>query len=220
MFENRLQAGMALVQNLRSYQDRDSAVVVAIPRGGVVIGRVVADELHLPLEIIVVKKLQAPENPELAIGAVGPNNTKVLDMSLALRIGVEQAYLDEEIARKRQEVSERLKKFKGKSSTLSKELYKNKIVILTDDGIATGATVEAAILAIKKQKPQKIILAIPVAPRDTIQKLTKMVDEVVVLEMPEQFASVGQQYHDFPQISDEEVRELLSHQSSDNSHQK
>jgi len=169
VFENRQEAGEILSQKLLKFKGIKNALILAIPRGGVVIGKVVADTLGIPLGMVYAKKIPTPGQPELAAGAY--------------------------IARG--------KKF-GKTPNVN-----SKTVILTDDGIATGATVETAIKYLRKEKVKKIILAVPVAPKETVKKLKCMVDRLIILETPTFFGAVGEFYRDFPQVTDEEVIQLL-----------
>lgn len=209
MFQNRSEAGTLLAEKLREYKNNKEAIVLAIPRGGVIVGRQIANILHLPLSAIVVKKLGAPGNPELAIGAIAPDGVKVVDWELALRVGADQEYLDQEVKRKREELEERIKKLRIANC----ELQRKKIIILIDDGVATGATILAAIKYIKESQKSRIMLAVPVIAVDTYDRLKPEVDELVALEIPEFFGAVGQFYSEFPQISDSEVISILSNLS-------
>lgn len=205
MFKNREEAGFRLAQKLSSFNKKDGVLVLGIPRGGVVIAKIVAEELKLPLDVLVTRKIGAPNQLELAIGAVGPGETVVLDKDLINKLRVDENWLKEEIEKKKREVGGRIKKFgQGK-----KYGFKNKTIILTDDGVATGATVEAAIKYLRKVGIKKIILTVPVAPKDTLRHLSKLVEETLVLETPEFFEAVGQFYQDFPQVTDKEVIQLL-----------
>lgn len=206
MFTTREEAGYQLAQQLAAYKQQKDTLVLAIPRGGVLVGRAIADRLDLPLDVLVVKKLGAPANPELAIGAVSSNGVTVVDKELIATLGVSEAYLESEIAGKIQEVKSRESLLR---SGKRKPPIKGRCLIVVDDGIATGATIEAAINYLRKHQPAKIILAVPVGPRDTMRKLKKLADEVVVLAEPENFSAVGEFYESFPQVGDEEVRELL-----------
>lgn len=222
MFQNRQQAGLLLAKRLKAYDSRLDALVLAIPRGGVVVGAAIAKYLHLPLAVVVVKKLGAPGNSELAIGAIAPNGIKMIDAPLALRLGVDQQYLDEEIERKKKEVKEREKKYQ--KSNIKNQISKKKIVIIVDDGVATGATVLAALKFINHQKltthpsiplragnsELRTIVAVPVIAKDSYDKLKSEVDELIALEIPESFGAVGQFYREFHQVNDEEVSEILS----------
>ncbi|MBI3379942.1 phosphoribosyltransferase [Candidatus Gottesmanbacteria bacterium] len=212
MFQNREEAGKLLAAELSKYKNNQDAVVLAIPRGGVVVGRQIADKLSLPLILAVVKKIGAPGNPELAIGALAPSNTKFIDWDLVFRSNVGQDYLDAELDAKRNEIEERVQKFKIRN--LKSVIRNKKIIILTDDGIATGATTRAAINYIKiitknQETIAKIILAIPVIAKETYDKIKKEVNKIFALEIPQSFNAVGQFYKEFPQVSDEEVMELL-----------
>lgn len=217
MFKNRVEAGRLLSDKLIKYRGNTKTAVLSIPRGGIVVGQELAKNLNLPLTYVVVKKLRAPGNPELAIGALAPDGVKVIDWELALKIGVEQEYLDEEIERKQKEVEERTEKFLERSNLRggSTSLKDKNFIILTDDGVATGATVLAAIKYIKNLKPTtynlspKIILAVPVVAKDTFDKLKSEVDEIIALEIPDSFSAVGQFYEEFPQVTDEEVIKML-----------
>lgn len=211
MFDSRQSAGELLTQQLKQKgYDGKNTIVLAIPRGGIVTGKAVADVLGTPLDIVVTRKIPAPHQPELAIGAVGPGGTRVIDISLAERTGADEHYLKKKIQELKKEIEEREVRFRHSRGPLTK-LVKEKIVLIVDDGVATGATVEAAIRYLKTQKPKKIILAVPVASQESVKNLKPLVDDLVVLEIPEEFMAVGQFYRDFPQVSDEEVIKLLSY---------
>jgi len=233
VFQSREEAGQLLSTKLSKYQKDKYAIVLGIPRGGVVVGNQIAKLLNISFSAVVVKKLSAPDNPELAIGAIAPENVKVIDWDLALRSGVEQGYLDEEVEKKRKEVEERIKKYSRSSGihdatdahssqAASGKISNYKTIILTDDGVATGATVLAALKYIKNirlaanDRKLKTILAVPVIARDTYNKLKSEVDpdqigvdEIIALEIPESFSAVGQFYNEFPQVTDEEVMKML-----------
>ena len=150
MFKNREEAGKLLSSKLSGYQKDNDAIVLAIPRGGVIVGKQIANLLKIQFAVIIVKKLTAPHNPELAIGAITLGKIKIIDWDLALRLGVEQEYLDMEIEKKSKEVEERERKFSRPAGGLESRIKNKKIIILTDDGVATGATVLAAIKYIKE----------------------------------------------------------------------
>lgn len=213
MFINRVDAGRQLAEKLLGYKNIKNGLVLAIPRGGVETGYVIAGKLKLPLDVLVVRKIGAPENEELAIGAVGPPRGKnpkcvvVWDKDLCLRLGVDEAWKREIEIEKEKEVVQRISKFRGEKKTLN---VKGKIIILVDDGIATGATVEAAIVWLKAMSAKQIILAVPVAAQDTWGKLAGLVDEAIALETPGDFAAVGQFYDNFQPVTDERVKELLN----------
>ena len=210
MFKNRGEAGRKLAEEILRNEDikklREGKVILAIPRGGVVVGKELAQALNCPLDVLITRKIGAPGNPELGIGAVGPGGIRIIDWDLAGRVGADKNYLESKIENLKFEIGEREKKFRVGKKPLE---IKDKTVILTDDGIATGATIEAAIAWLKSQKAKKIILAVPVAPPEVIKKLKPLVDELICLDQPEFFAAVGQFYQEFEQISDNEVLELL-----------
>lgn len=175
-------------------------------------GRKLAEALKAPLDVLITRKIGAPGNPELAIGAVGPSTgsgqgpVRIIDWDLAGRVGADKDYLESKIENLKLEIKEREGKFRAGKKTLE---VAGKTVILTDDGIATGATIEAGIAWLKSQKVKKIILAVPVAPPEVVEKLRPLVDEFVCLDQPEFFAAVGQFYQEFPQVSDETVIKIL-----------
>ena len=205
MFKDREQAGRLLAQKLLPFKRKRDTVVVGVPRGGMPIAIALAKKLNLPFDFIVTKKLGAPGNKELAIGAVGLS-VKVHDKDLIERLGVTEEYLKFEEENKRKEIKELTTKFR---KAKKKENIKDKRIILVDDGIATGATLEAAILYLRKKRAKEIILAVPVAPIESVDKFGAVVDKIVVLETPKNFYAVGQFYEHFPQITDEEVLKLL-----------
>jgi len=203
VFKNRVQAGQLLAEKLK-YLKGEDVIVLAIPRGGVMVGAEIAKVLNCPLDIIVTKKIGAPGNPELAVGAMGSDGSIVWDKSLLARLSLSISDLAPQVQSAKLKVKSYSAKFKVKEKNL-----KNKTVILTDDGIATGATVEAAIQVIKNQEPKRLIVAMPVAPPDSIKRLKKIVDEVVCLSTPALFWAVGQFYQEFEQVEDKEVIKML-----------
>lgn len=206
MFKNRQEAGRLLAKKLSCLKDKNP-IVLAIPRGGVVIGREIAQFLGCPLDIIVTKKIGAPKNPELAIGAVGPEGIKVIDKNLCQRVGAADDYLKIKTEQLKKEIIIKEKILRQKQKPLSPA---GKTVILTDDGVATGSTVEAGIKFLKTKKPKKIILAVPVLASDTLERLLPLVDELIYLEAPWDFWAVGQFYQEFPQVEDKEVIKILA----------
>lgn len=208
LFKNREEAGELLAQQLKKKNlSREDSIVLAIPRGGVVTGKEISQRLSLPLDIIVPRKLGAPGNPELAIGATTSEGGLVLDKELVEKLGITDQYVTTENLKEMEEAKRREKLFRRNRPY--PELV-GKTVVLVDDGVATGATVKAAINAIRKQLPLKVVLAVPVAPADTVEDLSKRVEETVVLVTPEPFRAVGAFYHYFPQVQDSEVIRLLN----------
>jgi len=204
IFKDRVDAAQRLAKKLE-WIKKENPVILAIPRGGVVTGDVIAKTLGLSLDIIVSRKVGAPYNPELAIGAVAHDGSFFPNSDLINTLGIPKNYLDEKIAEQMEEIEHRLVKFRGRTDYD----LKNKTVVLVDDGIATGATVFVALEWIKKQNPKRVIVAIPVGPRDTIERLSKIA-EVVVLDAPESFGAVGEFYHSFDQVEDYQVAEIMS----------
>ena len=199
MFKDRTEAAQLLAQRLKKYK-RDG-VVVALPRGGVPLGYIIAQDLGLPLDIILSKKIGYPFNKEFAIGSVSLQGRIINE-----DIPVTKEYIEEETARIRKSLKEKYKLYMGDKAPVN---LKNKNVIVVDDGIATGNTILATIELIKKSNPEKIIVAVPVAPPDSIEKIREEVDEVVCLSTPEFFIGVSQFYENFEQVNDEKVIQLL-----------
>ena len=206
MFKDRNEAGAQLSLMLKEYKDKEGVLVLALPRGGVVTGYEIACYLNVPLDVVIVRKIGFPGQPELGIGAVSETGTVVLNQFIISTYGVPSDYIVREVSRQKEEISRRVKLYRR-----GKELpaLKGKIVILVDDGVATGATMKAAITTLKEEKLTNLIVALPVAPPDIADELKQMVDEFVCIETPIDFTAVGAYYHDFTQVSDEEVVELL-----------
>jgi len=206
---NNLAESLLLIVHKKSQMDSlDSLVVLAIPRGGVVIGDVIATKLNAKLDIIVSRKIGAPYNQEFAIGAVMPDGTYFLNDDSGL---TPQSYIDNQVNVKVKEIEHRLMNFRGSSEYGDK--LKGKIVILVDDGIATGATILSAAKWIReKQNCQKLIIAVPVGPRDTVNKLKEIIedtDDIIVLHSPDPFIAVGRFYRNFEQTGDDEVKSIM-----------
>jgi len=203
MFEDRTAAGKLLAKALEPYA-KDS-IVLALPRGGVVLGFEVAQQLGIPLDIIVPRKIGHPLHPEYAIGAVDEHGTRILNEGEARMLDAQ--WLEDETKRQQEEAKRRVKLYREARPPV---LLKGKTVILADDGIATGLTMQLAVRSVKRSHPGKIMVAVPVAPPEALQMLAKEGAEVVTLEPPEDFqGAVGAHYHRFPQIEDEEVIRLL-----------
>jgi len=204
IFANRVDAGRRLAARLEEYRSPDT-IVLAIPRGGVVIGYEVARALDAPLDVTIPRKIGAPGQPELAIGAVG-DDVVVLDDRTISYLHVRDEYITEEIERQKAEIERRWRLYRDDRPFPD---VKGKTVLLVDDGMATGATTLAAARAVRAKEPGRLVLAVPVAPVESVARLRPEVDEIVVLETPEPFFSVGSWYSVFDQTSDEEVIDLL-----------
>jgi len=204
-FSNRVDAGKRLGAALTDFKGKN-AVVLAIPRGGVVVGFEIAMALDLPLDVIIPRKVGAPDNAELAIGAMTEDGTIILDRNLVAYLGVPDSYIKEESERQKHEIERRLKMYRKNEPYPN---LKGRDVIIVDDGIATGSTMKAALASVKNRGAKTVTVAVPVGPPDTIKELKVQADRVVCLYMPEYFAAIGQFYIDFDQTSDEEVTELL-----------
>ena len=203
MFSDRHEAGIKLASALEKFRGKKDFVVIGIPRGGVVVAWEVARYLHAPLDVVVIKKLGYPGNPEFALGATSPD-TFYINPELAE--SVPKNYIDEELRTKQREARERVNTLKGSRRQVD---LVGKTVIVVDDGVATGASMIIALNVIRKMKPSSIVVAIPVAPPDTVKQLRKFADEVVAILQPASFFAIGQFYDDFTQIEDEEVKRLL-----------
>lgn len=206
VFQNRVEAGKKLAPKVEGYKASKNLVVLAIPRGGVVVGKELSENLCSPLDVIVTKKIGAPGNPELAIGAVGTIGKPVINEELAARVGADEEYIKKQIAKIKKEIKRREKKFRGNRPQLD---LKDKVVVLTDDGVATGATMEAAVEVVRQLEPKKIVVAVPVIARDSLARIEAKADEVIYLDAPELFFAVGQFYKEFEQVEDKEVEEIL-----------
>ena len=204
-FANRVDAGKRLTSDLENLIGKN-AIVLAIPRGGVVVGYEIAKAFNLPLDVIIPRKIGAPDNPELAIGAMTEDGTIILDKQLVSYLGVSQDYIVAASEQQKNEIERRLKLYRGN------EPYPNlrgKDVIIVDDGIATGSTMKAALASVKNRGARTVIVAVPVGPPSTIDELKKQADKVICPYTPEYFQAIGQFYEDFDQTTDEEVIQLL-----------
>lgn len=206
MFKNRQEGGRQLLAHLKAYDNAEQTIVIGLPRGGVVTASEVAKGLHLPLDVMCPRKIGAPFNPELAIGAITEEGQGFLNRELIARLAVTEEHIQKTMAQEKQRAAERLKLYRQSYHKLP---LQNKVVILVDDGLATGATMKAAIFSAKDQAAQKIVVAIPVAPPDTLLEIEAMADEVVCAHTPRQFYAVGQFYQEFEQVEDGEVIALL-----------
>ncbi|HYT44944.1 MAG TPA: phosphoribosyltransferase family protein [Methylomirabilota bacterium] len=216
IFRDRVDAANQLVEKLiwllkKEQIASSSIVVLSIPRGGVVIGDIIADKLNTKLDVVVSRKIGAPIDPEVAIGAVLPDGSYFLNDDIMQTLNVPQNYIDAQVNVQLREIERRLMSFRG-DKEYDNEL-KGKTVVLVDDGIATGATMLSAAQWLKtKQNCEELIIAVPVAPRDTVDRLKQIIgnnDKLIVLYSPEPFIAMGQFYRDFGQISDGEVKKIM-----------
>jgi predicted phosphoribosyltransferase len=204
LFKDRQDAGKKLAEALKKYKNAPETIILALPRGGVVVGFEIAKALNLPLDIVVSRKIGAPGNPEYAIGAITETGDAILNENEIKYIDKE--WLKEEIKKEKKEAQRRFMIYRAGSPLQ----IKNTTVILVDDGLATGYTMRAAITSIRNRKPAKIIVAMPHGAKDSIEIIRNKVDEVVVLYKPIIYWAVGNYYKEFSQTSDEEVIKLLS----------
>jgi putative phosphoribosyl transferase len=206
MFKDRGEAGEKLATRLEKYRGKKNVLVLAIPRGGVVTGDEVARAIGVPLDIIIIRKIGFPGNPELGIGAVSETGAVVLDQSIISADGISQEYIEETILEERKEIQRRIEKYRRGESL--PELA-GMTVILVDDGVATGSTIKAAIRALREEELERLVVAVPVSPPSTAKELTEMADEFVCLDTPKSFGAVGNFYRDFSQVTDEEAVAIL-----------
>jgi predicted phosphoribosyltransferase len=206
IFKDRCDAGKQLAAQLAFLKNQSNVLVLGIPRGGVVVAAEVACALHVPLDVFLAHKLGAPFNPELAIGAITSTGEILLDDLLVRELHIDESDIVREAEHQRKEIERRMKAYRQERPPLD---VQNKTIVLIDDGVATGSTVLASLRALRKQHPAKLILAIPVGPAETIHRLARECDHLVVLDTPEPFWAVGRFYLQFGQTSDEEVITLL-----------
>jgi len=218
-FHDRKEAGLLLADKLKLYLKsafsaevkKESFIVMAIPRGGVILGDIVASELNVELDIIICKKIGAENNPELAIGAVMADGSYIINEDIVNRINTSFGYISKQVELQKNEIERRLMEFRGNKEYHNK--LKDRTIILIDDGIATGATILAAVKWLKeKHFSKKLIVAVPVAPLESsiLDKLNRIADKVIVIFSPYDFAAVGQFYEHFDQVSDKEVKEIMN----------
>jgi predicted phosphoribosyltransferase len=205
-FRDRPEAGRALAAQLGAFAGRADVVVLALPRGGVPVGAEVAGALGAPLDVYVVRKLGLPSQPELAMGAVASGGTRVLNDELVASLRLSPALIDAVAERELVQLAARERIYRGDRPPLD---VKGKAVVLVDDGLATGASMRAAVAALRLRAPASIAVAVPVAPEETRAALERVVDELVVVSTPHPFVAVGLWYVDFSEVSDDDVRRLL-----------
>jgi putative phosphoribosyl transferase len=216
LFADRREAGKLLAARLQAFQ-HENPIVLGLPRGGLPVGFEIASALGAPLDLVLVRKIGVPLHEELALGAIADGGTPelVIDQDLKESLNVPQDYIDEAKSDALHEIERRRRVYLGNRPSLE---IAGRTVILTDDGIATGSTMQAALRATRRRHPASLILAVPVAPADTIRHLAREVDEIVCLYTPQHFQAVGQFYRSFPQLCDEDVIALLelANKSGDN----
>ncbi len=204
-FRDRIEAGELLAEVLMDYAG-PKTVVLGIPRGGLVVACEVAHQLKAPLDIVLSRKLGAPQNPELAIGSITESGEIFLDQNLAYRVGADEDYIERERQNQFVEIKRRSRVYRDIRPKID---LKNKDVIIIDDGVATGSTVQAAFWSIRQESPHKIIGAFPVGPEETLRKLCQSADEIICLKVPPSLGGVGQFYFHFEQVKEKEVVSIL-----------
>jgi predicted phosphoribosyltransferase len=208
LFADRTDAGRQLAEQLAIYAGRPDVVVLALPRGGVPVAFEVAQALQAPLDVFLVRKLGVPGHEELAMGAIASGGVRVLNEDVVATLRIPQEALDEAAGAEAQELERREAAYRDGRPAPS---VRNRITILIDDGLATGSSMRAAVIALRQLGPKKIVVAVPVAAADTCASVKELVDEVVCLRTPRPFYAVGTWYEDFSQTTDDQVRELLAH---------
>lgn len=209
LFRDRADAGRILAGKLTAYANRPDVLVLALPRGGVPVAYEVAQALHAPLDVFLVRKLGLPGQEELAMGAIASGGTRVLNEEVIGKLNVSEQVIETVAAEEQRELSRREHDYRDRRPPPD---VRGRTVILVDDGLATGSTMRAAVAALRRRGPSRIIVAVPVGAPDICAELQKEADEVVCAQMPEHFYAVGAWYDDFSQTSDEEVRHLLVHE--------
>ena len=207
LFRDREQAGKQLAESLAEYGHRSDVIVLALPRGGVPVGAELAEALDAPLDLMLVRKLGVPGHRELAMGAVASGGVRVLNDDVVGALRLDEATIEAVVREERRELERREHAYR--EGRPSPEVA-GRVVILVDDGLATGATMRTAVAALQQQDPGQIVVAVPVAPPDTCEALGREADEVICLASPDPFMAIGVWYDDFRQLTDDEVRELLS----------
>jgi len=210
-FRDRAEAGRMLAETLREYANRDEVVVLALPRGGVPVGFEVAKALNAPLDVFVVRKLGLPGQEELAMGAIASGGARVLNRELIRAVGIPAEVVEQVTQEEQRELERREREYRDGRPPVN---VRGQTVILVDDGLATGSSMRVAVVALKQKEPAQIVVAAPVAPRESCAELEAVADRVVCALTPEPFGGVGQWYADFSQTSDEEVRDLLGRAAS------
>lgn len=214
VFRDRRDGGRQLADDLDRYAGRDDVVVLGLPRGGVPVAFEVARGLGAPLDVLVVRKLGVPGHEELAMGAIASGGVRVLNSEVVDRVGLSPERIDEVAEGERIELERRERLYRGDRPPLD---VAERIAIVVDDGLATGATMRAAVSALRERRPQKVVVGVPAAARHTCELVGQEADDIACSRMPEPFYAVGMAYRDFGQTADEEVRELLDEARTESS---
>ena len=215
IFLDRADAGRKLAAQLTRYADRPDVLVLALPRGGVPVAYEVAKELNAPLDVFLVRKLGVPGHEELAMGAIASGGVRVLNEDVINYLRIPDYVIDAVAAREQRELERRQRAYRDDRPTPD---VKDRVVILIDDGLATGSSMRAAAASLRLQKPRRIVVAVPVSSPETCEEFRSEVDEIVCAVTPERFQGVGLWYEDFSQTTDEEVRELLKRATQQQRH--
>jgi putative phosphoribosyl transferase len=205
-FSDRREAGVELASKLTQYAGRNDVVVLALPRGGVPVGFEVAESLDAPLDIFLVRKLGMPGHPEYAMGAIASGGVRVLSEDVVRAYGIPQSAIDVIAHKEQEELERREREYRRGGSLID---LRGRIVILVDDGLATGSTMKAAVQAVRQHRPARVVVAVPVGASSTCEEFADVTDETICARTPEPFSAVGQWYLDFSQTTDEEVQMLL-----------
>lgn len=205
-FRDRTEAGQVLAQSLQTYKNRPDVLVMGLPRGGVPVAYEVARELNVPLDVFVVRKLGVPGHEELGMGAIATGDVRILHEGIIRDLGISPQTIEIVTENERRELRRRENLYRGDRPP---PRIRNQVIVVVDDGLATGSTMKAAVAALRQQQPARIIVAVPTAPAETCAELGTMADEVVCPITPEPFYAVGGSYADFQQTTDQEVRNLI-----------
>jgi predicted phosphoribosyltransferase len=207
MFKDRTEAGQELAKALSDYAGRDDVVVLGLPRGGMPVAREVADALDAPLDTFVVRKLGVPGHEELAMGAVASGGVRVMNRHTVKELNISEDAVERVAQREQQELRDRESRYREGAEPVD---VSGRTVLLVDDGLATGASMRAAVQAVRERGPAGVVVAVPVAPPETCHDMRKEADACICVETPESFGGVGGWYEDFAQVTDDEVRDILS----------
>ena len=206
MYRNRREAGQKLIPEVKDLIDKENTVVLGLPRGGVPVAYEVAKALELPLDVFVVRKLGVPGREELALGAIASGGVRFLNEDIFQQLNISDQQLEDITERERQKLEKREEIYRGTRPGID---LAGKEVLIVDDGLATGATMKAAVQALQEHAPEKVLAAVPTAPPDTCREMQELVDEMICLSTPANFMGVGGSYREFGQTTNEEVKELL-----------